>query len=39
MNQGEQLVNLAMGDHIAQLVPERYFTRTLREVNQVTDTE
>jgi dUTP pyrophosphatase len=38
MNQGERPVNLAKGDRIAQLIPERYFTGSLREVDQVMDT-
>jgi dUTP pyrophosphatase len=38
MNQGEQLVNLMAGDRIAQLIPEQYFTGSLKEVNQVMDT-
>jgi dUTP pyrophosphatase len=38
MNQGKQLVNLLAGDCMAQLIPECYFTGSLRESNQVTDT-
>jgi dUTP pyrophosphatase len=37
-NQGEQLVTLLTGDHIAQLVLEHYATGSLKEVNQTTRT-
>jgi dUTP pyrophosphatase len=38
MNQGQDPVNLVKGDRIAQLVPKRYFTGSLKEVDQITET-
>ena len=38
-NQGTTTVTLQKGDCIAQLVPEKYNSNTLKEVNQITDME
>ena len=37
-NHGDQQVTLPTGDHVAQLIPERYATCLIREVDNITDT-
>ena len=38
-NHGENTVTLEAGEHITQLIPEHYLNGSLREVNQIHDTE
>jgi len=38
-NQGSELVTLSKGSRVAQLIPEKYHSASLKEVNQITSTE